>query len=48
MNKKALKAKNWEQVAELYNGKAYRKNQYHLKLARYYALYQSDNAPVAA
>ena len=46
--KKALKAKNWEQVAELYNGKAYRKNQYHLKLARYYALYQSDNAPVAA
>ena len=46
--KKALKAKNWAQVAELYNGPAYRKNQYHLKLARDHALYQDDSAPVAA
>lgn len=37
--KKSLKAKNWANFAEAYNGSDYKANAYDLKLARYFAIY---------
>ena len=39
---KALQEKDWETFALCYNGKGYKKNRYHLKLAAAYAEFRAD------
>jgi len=41
---KALKARNWKAFAKLYNGPAYAKNLYDVKLARAYAQFAGEQA----
>ena len=43
----ALKARKWAKVAELYNGPAYKRNLYDIKLARAYERHL-DDAPAEA
>lgn len=42
--KKAMQDKDYELIAELYNGKNYKINNYHLKLARYDAMYSTNTS----
>ncbi|MHB0819827.1 N-acetylmuramidase domain-containing protein [Stutzerimonas stutzeri] len=44
---KALKARNWKQFARIYNGPAYAKNLYDVKLARAYAQFASEQEQAA-
>lgn len=44
---KALKARNWKQFARIYNGPAYAKNLYDVKLARAYAQFAAEQEQAA-
>ncbi len=44
---KALKARNWKQFARIYNGPAFAKNLYDVKLARAYAQFASEQEQAA-
>jgi len=41
----AFRSKNWTQVAFFYNGAAFAKNEYHIKLQRYCDLYTAKGTP---
>lgn len=43
----ALRNKEWAVFARGYNGKGYKKNQYDVKLEKYYQLYRQEAEPVA-
>lgn len=42
---KALQSRDWKQVAYHYNGEAYMKNEYDLKLGHFYERYEQEGCP---